>query len=363
MMDMTIDTELERRTEPAAAPTPHDYRTGLESTDPSVRREAAAGLVAEVTRAVRGLRRRVGLSEADADDAIGETLLELVKRAGQGHPVPGAVVQKIATSVCSRFVNGPVRHETAKALRILKERVAEAEARAGRTLSRGAVAALAEEVRLGPDFSPRHRPVERFHLVEGFTKPTSIDQHYADFVDAAALRSGAVLERGYAGAGGACDRLLDEIDLGLSTKSAIRVEVWAAVAADEDLPVAVAGRIERRVAADLRAYVAGLPDGILTACRDHLEGRMSRATVALFAPFADPGDHGKDAIARSLAGRSAFATRLWDSALVLATSRGQVVRAGGQLGTGGQLRAGGRALAGGQPARPRSLAVLGSAVG
>ncbi|MGH3705739.1 MAG: hypothetical protein ACRDT9_13980 [Agromyces sp.] len=325
---MTTIAELQdHRMQPLDVQRPRDFRADLVSPDPDVRRAAAAGLVVEVTRAVRGLRRRVGLSEADAEDAIGETLLELVKRVGQGHPVPGAVVQRIATAVCSRFVNGPVRHETAKALRILKERVAEAEAAAGRSLSRAAVAALAEEVRLGPDFSPRHRPVERFHLVEGFTKPTSIDQHYADFIDAAALRSGAVLERGYAGAAGACDQLLDEFDLGLSTRAALRVEIWAAVAADEDLPIAVAGRIERRVAADLRAYVVGLPDGILTACRDHLEGRRSRATVALFAPFADPGEQGEDAIARYLSSRATFATRLWDSALVLATSRSSTVQA------------------------------------
>ena len=319
---MTIITDLPvhcpERTEPMV---PRDFGVELADADAGVRRRAAGALIVEVARAVRGLRRRVGLSDADVQDAIGETLLELVKRVDQGHPVPGAVVQRIATTVCSRFVNGPVRHETAKALKILKERVAEAEARAGRSLSRAAVAALAEDVRLGPDFSSRHRPVEQFHLIEGFTKPTSIDEHYADFVDAVVFRSGAVLERGYAGAGGACDRLLDELDLGLSSKATLRVELWSAVAADEGLPHAIPGRIDRRVAADLRAYVTTLPDGILEACRDHLNGRRSRATVALFAPFDEPGAHGEDAIARYLSTRATFATRFWDSALVRATGR------------------------------------------
>lgn len=299
---------------------PRDLAAGLKSRRPQVVRGAAADLVAEATRAVRGLRSRVGLSPTDVEDAIGETLLELIKRAEQGHPVPGAIVQRIATTVCSRFVNGPVRHETAKALRILKERIADAESRAGTSLSRAAVSALAEEVRLGPDFHARHRPVERFHLVEGFTKPTSIDQQAADFIDVALMRAGVTGERGYAGADGACDRLLDDVEVGEVTKAEARRRLWAVVAADEGLPDAAPGRVPRRVADDLQAYVDGLPDGILSACREHLSGRVSRATVAMFAPFDAPGDHGEDAIARYLCARSTFATRLWESALAIASA-------------------------------------------
>lgn len=262
----------------------------------------------------------MGLSHADVQDAIGETLLELMKRIDQGHPVPGAIVQRIATTVCSRYLNGPVRHETAKALRILKERVTEAEARSGHSLSRAAVAALAEELRVGPDFNPRHRPVEDFHLVEGFTKPTSIDHQLADFLDVALRRAGDDGERGYAGAAGACDRLLDHVEIGDASKTEARLRLWAAVAADEGLPVACPGRVPRRIAADLRAYIAGLPGGVLTACRDHLDGRSTRATIALFAPFEAPGAHGEDAIVRYLSTRTTFATRLWESALAVAAS-------------------------------------------
>lgn len=284
---------------------------------------AAAELVTETTRAVRGMRRRMGLGDADVQDAVGETLFELAKRIDAGHPVPGAIVQKVATAVCARFVNGPVRHETAKALRILKERIAATEAQLGRSLSSRAIAELAEEVRLGPDFDPRHRPVERFHLVEGFSKPISIDRYDADLVDLLLARAvGAEAQRagGALGAdeGRACERLVERLQRGLCTRREARAALWSAIAADEQLPEPVPGRIERRVADDLLAYVEALPEGVVTACRHRLEGRTTRATVALFAPFAELDEPSMDAIAEALAGRGGFATRIWASAVAAA---------------------------------------------
>ncbi|MCM3657479.1 hypothetical protein M3147_09475 [Agromyces mediolanus] len=312
------------------AAVPRDWTVDLASEDPHEVRRAAAELLDETTRAVRGLRVRMGLGDADVQDAIGETLLELAKRLEAGHPVPGAIVQRVATTVCSRFVNGPVRHETAKALRILKERVAAEEAVLGRALSSRAVAALAEEVRLGPDFNPRHRPVERFHLVEGFSKPLSIDRYDADVVDV--LLSRAIDARGSADGtadattaglagtvtGGACDRLLDRLERGRVTRREAKLELWAAVAADEELPRPTRGRLDRRLAADLQAYVEELPEGVVTACREQLEGRETRAVFALFAPFAELDGPQKDAIAEALARRGGFATRIWASAVAQA---------------------------------------------
>jgi hypothetical protein len=278
-------------------------------------RTAARELVDEVMRAVRGLRRRVGLSDADVQDAVGDTLLELTKRLRRGQPVPGAVVQKVAAAVSSRFVNGPVRHETAKALRLLKERVAAEEAKLGASLSRLAVERLAEEVRTGPDFNPRHRPVERFHLIEGFSKPASIDQFAHEVVDAMLHRATLGEERGYRGAAGACDGLLDQVQLGARTRRQAQDALWTVLAFDEGLPGALPGWVRREVAADLVAYVRALPEGVVTACRQHLDGRRTRATVALFAPFGELPDADEDAIARFLASRPAFATRIWESAL------------------------------------------------
>jgi len=312
------------------AATPRDWTVDLASEDPHEARRAAAELLEETVRAVRGLRARMGLGDADVQDAIGETLLELAKRLEAGHPVPGAIVQRVATTVCSRFVNGPVRHETAKALRILKERVATEEALLGRALSSRAVAALAEEVRLGPDFNPRHRPVERFHLVEGFSKPLSIDRYDADVVDVLLSRAidarasvdvtadAAVAGLAGATAGGACDRLLDRLERGRVTRREAKLELWGAVAADEELPRPTRGRLDRRLAADLQAYVEGLPEGVVTACRDQLDGRATRAVVALFAPFAELDESQRDAIAEALARRGAFATRIWASAVAQA---------------------------------------------
>ncbi|MFK4731512.1 hypothetical protein ROT00_17620 [Agromyces mediolanus] len=312
---------------PPSAP-PRDWTIDLASEDPHEVRRAASELLAETTRSVRGLRNRMGLSDADMQDAVGETLLELAKRLEAGHPVPGAIVQRVATTVCSRFVNGPVRHETAKALRILKERVAAEEAVVGRALSSRAVAELAEEVRLGPDFNPRHRPVERFHLVEGFSKPLSIDRYDADVVDVLLSRAvdvpsefGAGADAAIPGAGsagGACDRLLDRLERGRVTRREAKLELWNAVAADEELPRPTPGRLDRRIGADLLAYADELPEGIVTACRERLDGRASRAVFALFAPFAELDEQAKDAIAEALARRGAFATRIWASAVAQA---------------------------------------------
>jgi hypothetical protein len=299
----------------STAETPRDWT--VELADPSApgARLAAHELIAEVTRAMRGLRRRVGLSDLDVQDAIGDTLLELAKRLHRGQPVPGAVVQRVATAVASRFVNGPVRHETAKALRILKQRVAAEEARLGSALSAQVVEKLAEEVRTGPDFSPRHRPVERFHLIEGFSKPTSIDQFAHDVVDVLLHRASRGEERGYPGAAGACDSLLDQLQLGNRSRREAHDTLWTAIAFDEGLPEVRQRWVGRDVAADLVDYVATLPEGIVTACRHHLEGRTTRATVALFAPFGELTEPEADAVARYLAGRAAFATRIWESAL------------------------------------------------
>jgi len=297
------------------AETPRDWTEDLADPAAPGARVAAHELVAEVTRAIRGLRRRVGLTDADLQDAIGDTLLELAKRLHRGQPVPGAVVQRVATAVSSRFVNGPVRHETAKALRLLKHRVAAEEARLGTTLSSLAIERLAEEVRTGPDFSPRHRPVERFHLIEGFSKPTSIDQFDHEVVDLLLHRSGHGAAPGYPGAAGACDTMLDQMALGRRSKRDAHDALWTVIAFDEGLPDARPGWVPRDVAADLAAYVEGLPEGIVTACRHHLEGRATRATAALFAPFGELPEIEADAVARYLAGRSTFATRIWAAAL------------------------------------------------
>ncbi|GGR19283.1 hypothetical protein ACFOE1_09305 [Agromyces mediolanus] len=337
---------------------PRDWTVDLASDDPHEVRRAAAELLDETVRAVRGLRSRMGLGDADVQDAIGETLLELAKRLEAGHPVPGAIVQRVATTVCSRFVNGPVRHETAKALRILKERVAAEEAVLGRSLSSRAVAALAEEVRLGPDFNPRHRPVERFHLVEGFSKPLSIDRYDADVVDVLLSRAvdaratsdgtadAAAAGLSGAAAGGACDRLLDRLERGRVTRREARLELWGAVAADEELPRPTQGRLDRRLAADLQAYVEALPEGVVTACREQLDGRETRAVFALFAPFADLDEPQKDAIAEALARRGGFATRIWASAVAQAQLPAREWSAGAGLSRVAAIRPPIRAVAG-----------------
>lgn len=326
-------------TAPAEA-APTDYGAELTGADPRRVRTAARALLEEVTRAVRGLRLRTGLGDADVQDAIGETLLELVKRARRGHPVPGAVVQRVATAVCSRYVNGPVRHETAKALRILKERIAAEEARLGAALPPAAVARLAEAVRSGPDFDPRHRPVAGFHLVEGFSKPTSLDRFTADFLDIALARGGeGEAATGVAPAATACDRLLDAFDSGLVRKAELRERLWAAIAADEGLPPAEPGRVPRRVAADLRAYFAARPEALLDACRAQLEGRRTRGTVALLAPFAEAGGAESDEIARYLLARPVFAAGIWASALAEATARPGLVRGGLLAGGDAERRA------------------------
>ena len=59
----------------SAAPAPRDFAAELMGDGPGATRRAAVDLVIEATRAVRGLRSRMGLSDADVQDAIGETLL------------------------------------------------------------------------------------------------------------------------------------------------------------------------------------------------------------------------------------------------------------------------------------------------
>ena len=296
-----------------------DYAEQMRNSDPRVSREATTALVAEVERTVRNMRRKTGLSEDQARDAVGDTILDLTARIKNGHSIKGGLVQTAAAAVCSRYVNGPVRHETAKALKLLKEEVSKQEAAAGHHLTSADIARIAGQIRVSDKFHARHRPVEDFHLIEGFVRPTSFSQFPDSYIDEKMHEFGYGAGVGFDGIGSATDKLAEELENREATKADAMKRLWDVIASDQDVPTATTNRLSRRDATNVQRYMSELPGGVLKAARDHEDGLDNRNTMALFAPFANLSATDKDAVATMLLNRATHAQNLWTSAMYSAT--------------------------------------------
>jgi hypothetical protein len=312
---LTADNTLESEKVGSA----REFADRVRHSDPRIAREGAAALLAEVERTVLNLRRKNGLTADQAQDAIGDTIEDLTKRIGNGHSVKGGLIQIAAVAVTSRYVNGPIRHETAKALRILKEEVTKSEAAVGRNLTSREVADLAVKVRTGADFNERHRPVEDFHLIQDFIRPTSFSQFPDSYIDEQMQQFGYDAGSTFEGMGSAADRLTEQLELKETTKSDAQNRLWEVIASDQDLPTATANRVPAAIASDVKAYMKQ-PDKVLQACRDHEKGVENKNTAALFAPFADLSDSERDRVVTTLLERSDYAQVIWESALYAATA-------------------------------------------
>ena len=294
-----------------------EFADQMRSDDKREAREATADLLAEVTSTVRSLRRARGLSEDQVEDSIGEVMIELLKRVNRGQSVQGGLVNTTARTVTSRHVNGPVRHETAKAIRILKERIDITEAERGEHLTSRQIAELADDIRMGDDFNHRHRPAENFHLIEGWVRPTSFSQFPDSYIDEQMHAFGYGAGRSFEGMDSAADQLAARLEKqGAAkaevTKAEAMKQLWDVFSDDQDLPKATPNRLsavdaenveawmrgpkradvdidgmdEDEAAAVLRADRLAANERIFKAIRDSEDGLETKSVVALFAPFA-----------------------------------------------------------------------------
>jgi hypothetical protein len=304
----------------------YDYAVGVRHSDPRISRAASSALKAETERTISMLRRKNGLSFADSQDATSDTFAQLAGNINRGGVVRGGLIQDIAVKVCSQYVNGPVRHETAKAIRLLKQRVAEEEARVGHHISPAEVAAIATDVRMGPDFNYRHRPQEEFHLIQDFVRPTSFSQFPDSYIDEKMHEFGYSDGSTFDGQDTASDRLAESIEMKDTTRAEGLKRLWEVTAEDQEVPQATANRIGRADAAKVQAYMTEQKNGVMSACRDHEDGIDNKSTYALFAPFAGLTEGDRDQIVSVLMERSGHAEALWTSALNAATKSAEIER-------------------------------------
>jgi hypothetical protein len=291
-----------------------EFADRVRHSDPRIAREGAAALLAEVERTVLNLRRKNGLTADQAQDAIGDTIEDLTKRIGNGHSVKGGLIQIAAVAVTSRYVNGPIRHETAKALRILKEEVTKSEAAVGRNLTSREVADLAGKVRTGADFNERHRPVEDFHLIQDFIRPTSFSQFPDSYIDEQMQTFGYGSDARFDGVDSAANILAVELETKKTKKADAQARLWEVLAKDRDLPAVTENYIPHKFAAPMKEHM-NEPDMVLQACRDYEEGLDNKNTATLFAPFKDVSAKDKGKIVEMLSERFEFAQVIWESAL------------------------------------------------
>jgi hypothetical protein len=315
-IDLNASTARDTETSDKA----RDYAAGARHADPRIAREATAALLAEVERTVGNLRLKTGLNSDQVQDAIGDTMVDLYARINKGHHIGGGLIQIAANAVCSRYVNGPIRHETAKALKLLKLRIAAEEARVGHHISSRDIANLADDIRMGADFHERHRPVEDFHLIQDFVRPTSFSQFPDSYIDEQMheFRYG-IASTWNNEMGNASDRLAEAVEHRDVPVAEARKRFWDVIAEDQFAPKAAENRIGSEDAAELQVRMSSQVNGVIAACRAHEEGERNENTYALFAPFGVLTPDQRDSIVEVFMERSGHAELLWTSALTAAT--------------------------------------------
>lgn len=304
----------------SAADSARDYAARIRHSDAGVSRRGAEDMLAEVQRTMGRLRSRTGLSFHEAQDAVGDTMVDLLGRTNNGHNIEGGLVQWASNAVASRFVNGPeLRHETTKGITLLKLARAEREAETGQHMTSREIDEMAEEIRMGPKFNPQHRPIKDYQRIQDFIRPTSFSQFPDSYIDEQMHAFGYGAGSTFDDQGSASDRLAAEVEEKRTSKAAAMKRLWEVTAEDQDVPKAAADRIGRTDSANVQNYMSNQTNGVMNACREHEEGLKNKNTYALFAPFADLTANDRDNIVAVFLERSGHAEALWSSALNAAT--------------------------------------------
>lgn len=125
---------------------------------------------------IHGLR--FGLSGADREEALGDVMVDLMKKRHEGVVISARLVNTAARAVASRYVTGPhIRHEDDLAYRMLRDEVdAYRHRHGGRSPSRKWVNRTADDIRAGWH-DRRHRPSVGFQdKVLNWGRPMSLDR-------------------------------------------------------------------------------------------------------------------------------------------------------------------------------------------
>ena len=281
-------------------------------------------LIKVVTAMVGRQQARIPAGSQEFDDIVQNACLQVGATYGFDR-IPLAPVRQVVETTISRSQGhtnlGSTDRRAMKALAALRE---DREEQLGRTLTSRELEDLAQEVRdTWPD--PRHRPsttlLQRARLaragriyrddgtiIEGVSPWQDTDPHSA----APGTAVGAAEEA-------------------VNTRSPHRARrrVWDALAelreaeGSSRVPRVLAPTHSPRAAAWCRTTIDDYPGGVMGAVDRWGQAVEDEGTIALFAPFGDLDEDGRDAVCRMLSAHPDLADDLWDAALTSSTRRGR----------------------------------------
>jgi hypothetical protein len=255
--------------------------------------------------------RRYGV---DGDEITQDTIiayLDTSRRRGEDSPIANVngYVHSTARSIANAAMAGTGRSEVRAAMTEFRELTAAQSQQLGRLLTTAESDALANDI--------RNRQKLRRRAPEGFQRPVhfvDIDNHpeaqsvVAQSAESAEFQAGSISEM--------AERLCDS-----GKKKEARRIAWDALAEISDVPMVTPGSLTELESAKARRLVTEA-SGAGAAAQEWNQGLSHPSTRdALFAPFGDLDDNGRDAVAHMLTQHRHFADSLWDAAVTAATAK------------------------------------------
>lgn len=252
----------------------------------------------------------------DPDD-IAQSTVETVLRARMNDErlvITERYVHTVASGHVAIALRGILRNEDRKARGIYDRRIAETETEQGRAMTPKEKVALAQDIRdTWPD--QRHKPSEKFVELS--------DLRFLSLNAPVGTSEDTLIDHIAATRGHTDEDLAVEPD-SLAGQALLMAEgkrkpeakraAWNAIAELNDAPHAIPASISAEKATAYRAAVrqAG---GVSAAISDWNNGELTPAASALFAPFGDLDESGRDDVCDLLSRLHTNAEDLYDSAL------------------------------------------------
>ena len=280
-------------------------------------------LIKVVSAMVGRQQGRIRISGEDRfDDIVQNACLEICKTYGTDRIPLAPIRQVVSTTISKAQGHANLGSTDRRAMRAFADLREDREEKLGRPLSQREENALAQEVRATwPD--KRHRPSTNFlqrarlartgkiyredgSIVEGINPWESSESHSAAPNTAVGQAEEAINAR--------------------KTRLARR-RAWDALAelreaeGNERVPRVLAPTHSSQAAAWCRATLDDYPGGVMGAVDRWNQAQEDEGTIALFAPFGDVDEDGRDSVCRMLSTHPELADDLWDSALTSSTKR------------------------------------------
>ncbi|WP_159604762.1 hypothetical protein [Agromyces humi] len=267
--------------------TPSDYTELINSGDRRVAHAALAAMYVDVRRSVARRVSKVGLNPQLTEDIVGDAGEHFTVRFNNGKPIQGGLINQYASSLTSRQVNPGVRHEIAKGFKLVAKAIEEAQHESGKELSSKEIDELSEKIRMSSEFKDGHRPPKGFMNLKTLSSPVSASQFSDSYIDEVAYHTGYGQDSSFDGAGSQRDKLVEFVEEKEMSRADAKKQVWSAYSADFDLPPAAENWIARKDAEAVASFMRRDERSIARACQDFEDGKQSKYTVALFAPYGD----------------------------------------------------------------------------